>query len=280
MNKKLVGQWMTKEVVLGDPHMRLHDALRVMNRTHIRALPVVDNEQLVGIVTKRDLLRADVTPVIRNTWDQYRMVGNLTLEKIMTSGVLTTKPEAHVAKASQMMLENKITALPVLDGEAHLSGILTSSDLFRVVMDEVPGLEEGIQVLDYMTPDVVTVDPFTTLLEAHRLMAVKRIRSLPVVKNELLMGIVTRTDLLTAAPSVVVTQGRFEVTDKVLGTPISFIMTSQPITIAEDAAITEAARLMLENKIHSLPVVNADQDLCGIITETDLFRLLVNRFLA
>ncbi|MFZ6021706.1 MAG: CBS domain-containing protein [Chloroflexota bacterium] len=279
MKHALVQHWMTSPVITCDPATRLHDALRIMNRHQIRAMPIVEQGRLVGIVTKRDLLRADVTPVIRDSWEQYRMAGNLTMEKIMTTGVITTRPDVPAAKAARVLMENKITALPVLDRQQALVGILTASDLFRLIIEEVPLLGENIRVHEYMTADVQTAEPTTTLLAAQRMMAVKRIRALPVLQNGLLIGIVTRTDLLSAAPSVVTTQGRLEVTEMVLNTPLQFIMTTKPITIGEEQPITEAARLMLENKIHALPVLDSDQDLCGIITETDLFRLIVHKFL-
>lgn len=279
MKKALVHHWMTTPVITCDPTTRLHDALRIMNREQIRAIPIVEDQRVVGIVSKRDLLRADVTPLIRDSWDQYRLAGNLTMEKIMTRGVITTRPHKPVAKAAQIMLENKITALPVLDNTQRLVGILTSSDLFRLAIAEIPLQPDIVHVREYMSVDVKTVEPFTTLLEAQRIMAVKRIRALPVIKNGLLVGIITRTDLLSAAPSVVTTQGRLEVTEMVSSTPLQFIMTTQPLTIGEEQPITDAARLMLENKIHALPVLDRDQDLCGIITETDLFRLIVKKFL-
>jgi acetoin utilization protein AcuB len=278
MKKALVRQWMTTQIIKADPHMRLHDALRLMNRASIRTLPVVDDGQLVGIVTKRDLLRADVTTVMKDPWEQYRRVGNTPLEKIMTHAVITIDGDTQAAKAARIMEDNKITALPVV-GEGHaMVGILTSTDLFRLLLEEIPGLHEIIRVSDYMSRDVQTISPVTTLLDAQRLMAVKNIRALPVIQESLLVGIITRTDLLSAAPGAAA-EGQYEIAKQILTTPARFIMTSAPITVSESDPVTKAAALMQENKIHSLPVLDAARSLCGIITETDLFRLIVNKFL-
>ena len=279
MKHALVSHWMTKEVIVGDQHMRLHDALRLVNKMNIRALPVVNNDELVGIVTKRDLLRADTSSILKEWTDQYRLIGNLPLEKIMSVAVITTQSNAHIAAAARLLLDNKITALPVVDDNKHMSGILTSSDVFRMIIDEVPLLPAKIKVGDYMSRDLITIDPNANLLEAQRSMAVKRVRALPVVQDGLLLGIVTLSDLLSASPSMAVSQGRQEVNMMVMDTPICFIMTSSPMTVQEDANIIEAARLMLENKIHCLPVMNSQQDLVGIITESDLFRMIILRFL-
>ncbi len=279
MKKSLVRDWMTVKVITADPQMRLHDALRRMNQAQIRTLPVVEDGRLAGIVTKRDLLRADVTTVMKDSWDQYRMVGNLTLDKIMTAVVITVPGSSLVARSARILLENKITALPVVDAEQHLEGILTSSDLFRLVLEELPVTRQEVTVGDYMTRDLQVIAPSTSLLDAQRLMGVKRIRSLPVVQDGVLVGIVTRTDLLSAAPSPVATQGRMAVAEQVLSAPIRFIMTSMPMTVQQKASVTVAARMMLENKIHSLPVMDDRQEMVGIITESDLFRMIVAKFL-
>jgi CBS domain-containing protein len=252
VNKSLVSQWMTTNITSADPHMRLHDALRLMNHSQIRSLPILENGHLIGIVTKRDLLRADTSSVLRNWWDQYRLTGNLPLEKVMTTEAITLRGDNPAAMAARILMENKITTLPVVDEETHVIGMVTSSDMFRLVLDEIPSLQETILVRDYMTRDVQTIDFSTTLLEAQRLMAVKRIRSLPVMQGKLLVGIVTRTDILSATPSSVAPapeqdealEGednpeavrlpkRADVNLRVLNTPIRFIMTSAPITISE-----------------------------------------------
>lgn len=278
MKKSLVRDWMTTQITKATPRLRLHDALRVMNRANIRTLPVVDKDNLVGIVTKRDLMRSDVSSVMRDIWDQYRQVGDLPLEQIMSKSVITIREDMSMAKAAQILLENKITALPVIDESRTMIGILTTTDLFRMLIEEYQALNSTILVSDYMTRDVQTIAPETTLLDAQRLMATRRIRALPVIQEGLLVGIVTRTDLLNAAPAHASGEDRYEIAKQVLTTPVRFIMTSSPITIDETAPVTTAARLMNENKIHSLPVLDAGSALCGMITETDIFRLIVNKF--
>jgi CBS domain-containing protein len=278
MKKPLVCEWTTSQVIKATPHLRLHDALRLMNRANIRALPVVEKDNLVGIVTKRDLMRSDVSSVMRDIWDQYRQVGNIPLEKIMTKTVITIQGDSSMAKAAQILLENKITALPVVDPCRQMVGILTSTDLFRMLLSEYPALNNATQIRDYMTRDVQTICPETTLLDAQRMMANKRIRALPVIDGELLVGIVTRTDLLSAAPAHAAGEDHYEIAKQVLTTPVRFIMTSSPVTIGEDEPITSAAKLMAEYKIHSLPVMDRGGILSGMITETDIFRLIVNQF--
>jgi acetoin utilization protein AcuB len=89
---------------------------------------------------------------------------------------------------------------------------------------------------------------------------------------------VTRTDVMSADPSRLYNRGNQEQSLKVQGQSVQDVMTASPITIKENAPITEAARLMRTHKFHSLPVVDERGDLIGIITDSDLFRLIVRKF--
>ncbi|MCK6625048.1 MAG: CBS domain-containing protein [Anaerolineae bacterium] len=133
-------------------------------------------------------------------------------------------------------------------------------------------------VKDWMTRDVVTISPEMTLPEAHRLMEEKKIRRLPVVDSGRLVGIVTRGDIRGAEPSGATSLSIWEVNYLLAKLKIGEIMTAHPLTIAAEETIGEAARLMLEKKISGLPVVDNAGRLVGIITESDIFRLVVQEW--
>lgn len=133
-------------------------------------------------------------------------------------------------------------------------------------------------VKDWMTREVLSTSPGTTLPEAHRLMTQNRIRRLPVMRNGHLLGIVTRGDIRGAGPSGATSLSIWELNYLIANLKIEEIMTPDPITISEDATIGEAAQLMLENKISGLPVVDRGTKVVGIITESDIFRLIVDRW--
>jgi len=137
-------------------------------------------------------------------------------------------------------------------------------------------------VKDRMTPNPTTITPDTSFPDAFRLIREKRIRHLPVVdeKGELI-GIVAQTDLLHASPSSATTLTVFEINYLLANLYIREVMSSPPITVAEDAPLEEAARIMVEKKIGCLPVMRDDpstssgQALVGVITETDIFEAFV-----
>lgn len=133
-------------------------------------------------------------------------------------------------------------------------------------------------VKDWMTAEVVTITPDTTLPEAHRLMTDKRIRRLPVVENGHLVGIVTRGDVREAEPSDATSLSIWELNYLLAKLKVSSVMTKNPISTSPETTIAEAAQVMLENKISGLPVVDNRGNVIGIITESDIFRLVVKEW--
>ena len=129
-------------------------------------------------------------------------------------------------------------------------------------------------VRNWMTPNPITITLQTTLPEARRLMDEYYVRRLPVIHKGKLVGIVTRGDIREAQASTATTLSVYEMNYLLDQITAKEFMAHKPITISPDAPIAEAARLMLQYKIGGLPVVEYDE-LVGIITETDLCRLLI-----
>jgi len=279
MNNGLVWNWMSTPVVTATPEMSLTEARRLMNEKQIRALPVVEEDQLVGIITRRGLLRLDLSFILE-TDEAFSLKvepEEVRVGEVATRNPITISPKSSIPKAARIMLENKITALPVMEA-GKLVGILTNSDLLRFILSEYPTLKRKLLVSHYMTEDVVTIEPDTSLLEAHRLMGAKRIRSLVVMDGDRLAGLVTRTDLMSSDPSRLASRNNQELSLKILTQPVEKVMSRSLITISPSEPVTRAAELMLRNKIHCLPVVDEQEKLAGIITESDLFLMIVQKF--
>ena len=129
-------------------------------------------------------------------------------------------------------------------------------------------------VKDWMTQAVITVTPEMRLTEAHRLMTDKNIRRLPVVKNDQLLGIITRGDIREAEPSTATSLNVWEMNYLISKLRVKDVMTRNLVTISVNATIADAAKVMLEKKISGLPVIE-DKKVVGIITESDIFRMIV-----
>ncbi len=126
-------------------------------------------------------------------------------------------------------------------------------------------------VKDWMTADVLTASSDMSVIEADEFMAVRQIRRLLVVENDKLVGIVSLGDVREGKSSKNTFSGSGTV-------KLKKIMTRDPITISEDATIALAAQTMLSTKVSGLPVVDADGKLAGIITESDIFRMVVQEW--
>ena len=131
-------------------------------------------------------------------------------------------------------------------------------------------------VSDVMTTTVISVTPDVSVNEAMRILRENKIRRLPVTDGYgNVIGIVTEKDLKSAAPSLATTLDIWEIHQALEKVKVEEVMTKDVITIREDEPVEEAARIMAEKKVGALPVLNEEGKLCGIITESDIFRTFV-----
>jgi acetoin utilization protein AcuB len=130
-------------------------------------------------------------------------------------------------------------------------------------------------VKNRMTSDPVTISPGASYSEAFDLIRESEFRHLPVVdKKGKLVGIVAETDLLHASPSSATTLSIYELNYLLANLLVEEVMSSPAITVADDAPIEQAARIMIDEKVGCLPVVRG-HELVGVITETDIFKAFV-----
>jgi acetoin utilization protein AcuB len=130
-------------------------------------------------------------------------------------------------------------------------------------------------VSNWMSKDVITVDVEDSMHEAVKLLKEKGIRMLPVVKKGKLVGIVTDRDLKRSAASDATTLDVHELLYLVSKIKVGSIMTKNPITVPQNFTVEETAEVLLKNKISGAPVVDQNGDVVGMITQTDLFRVLI-----
>lgn len=125
-----------------------------------------------------------------------------------------------------------------------------------------------------MSAPVITVPPEMSVPDCLKLMQRERIRRTPVVENGYLIGIVSDKDLLNASPSDATSLSVWEISYLINKIKVKDIMTEEVLTIQKEMPIEEAARIMVDNKVGGLPVMD-NGELVGLVTETDLFKLLL-----
>ncbi|OJY45492.1 MAG: hypothetical protein BGP03_20965 [Pseudonocardia sp. 73-21] len=192
-------------------------AERLRSHGQLRVLPVVQGGRLVGVVTRSDLLRhrADggSRPGLRRLFGggrdrteddalaamvRVRRTGpapsaGTPVTAVMTREVVAVAAREPVAVAARLMLEHRHTALPVVEGEGRLVGIISEAD---ILADPLAGRKAHSTVSSVMTRTPVTVDARATVGDAQALVADHGLRTVPVVDGATLAGVVSRSDLI------------------------------------------------------------------------------------
>lgn len=119
---------MTREVVCIHASDPLNVAAELMNEWDIRHLPVVDGEQLIGMISDRDILLRTVVDS-----DGTQIIEDCEVGDVMTHSPQTCNPGDSIEKIAGTMLQNKIDCLPVVCADGKLIGLLTSADLLELV---------------------------------------------------------------------------------------------------------------------------------------------------
>jgi acetoin utilization protein AcuB len=133
---------------------------------------------------------------------------------------------------------------------------------------------------DRMSRPAITIKPDVPIQDALILMHKEHIRRFPVVDQKgRLIGMVSERDLLNASPSEATSLSVWELNYLISKITVERVMTHSIITVAEDTPIEEAARIMADNDIGALPVLDGNT-IVGMITETDLFKIFLELFAA
>ena len=143
-----VGDHMSAPVVTVKPDLPFQEALKLMREKHFRRLPVVDKkDKLIGIVSERDLLYASPSPASSlSVWEINYLLSKIKVERLMSTSVVTTTAQTSIENAAHLMVTHKIGGLPVVDGDNHLVGIITETDIFTTLVEMFGGGEKGLRL--------------------------------------------------------------------------------------------------------------------------------------
>jgi acetoin utilization protein AcuB len=144
-----------------------------------------------------------------------------------------------------------------------------------MAMTAAVGKYGWMRVVDVMTKDPLIVTPSETIAQADELMAVNKIRQLPVVKAGELVGIITDRDIRSFLSGSLLSPP--EEREKALDTQIAEVMTTDPLTLSPDDNLQEAVELLINEKIGGIPVVDEAEGIVGIVTYVDVLRCFLNR---
>ncbi len=253
----LIRDVMTKNPVVVSPDDRVTKARSIIRQYGYRALPVLENNKLVGMVSRGDILRITSTRA------------DIQIEGIMNKEPITVGPEIDLPKATREIIKHGVRQLPVVDGP-ELLGIVSSVDLLNgfVRHKYKPAAKK---ISDVMSTKVVHCRPDDELSHVWNSMLASGFAGMPVVDNKKVVGMITRMDIIRKGSArLSLESGR---TKSVL---VKKVMKTPAITTTPDAEISVVAEIMLKNKIIRLPVVDNKHKLLGIVDIEDVLRAYIS----
>ncbi len=265
------------DVVTVPPTTTIMGAIKTMTFYGFSRLPIADagTKRLIGFVTSVDVVDF-LGGGLRHNLLQEKYGGNIftainaDIREIMSDKLTYASDNDSLNDVLNLMLEKNVGGLPIVDEDTRIKAIITEEDFVRFCR----GLETGLAVESFMSPNVVTAPAQTTIEKMTRMIIQKGFRRMPVVQDGVLMGMVTASDIMKYL-------GSGEAFEKVVTGDIGEVM-SQPIkslikrsllTTEKKADLGQAARKMLDSDIGSLPVMDKGS-LVGILTERDYVRAL------
>ena len=142
----LVKNWMSKEVVTVHVNDTMQDAVKLLREHGIRMLPVMEQGELVGIVTDRDMKRASASDATTlDVHELIHLVSTIKIKHIMTKNPITVPFDFTVEETAEVLLKNKISGVPVVNHDKEIVGTITQTDLFKALISLTGAGAKGLQ---------------------------------------------------------------------------------------------------------------------------------------
>jgi acetoin utilization protein AcuB len=149
----LVNNWMSKKIITIDENDSMQDAINLIRQHKVNMLPVMKKGTLVGVVTDRDLKKASASDA--TTLDVHELlylISKIKVKEIMSKKPVTIPINYTIEETATILLENNISGAPVVDNNNAVIGIITQTDIFKVVISLTgiakKGIHFGIRVKD------------------------------------------------------------------------------------------------------------------------------------
>jgi len=258
------------------------EVLEILKSKHISGVPIVKNGELVGIVTRTDMLKHPEEEQIAI---------------LMTRNPITITSDKSIVDAARLILDNNIRRLPVVD-DGHLIGLVTIAD----IVGAMGRLNIISPISDYIGNHVVSVWSETPLSVVGEIMELADVKAVPILDSTLtLVGVASDKDLISAS----VITDKTEMSDMSAGTdddawtwesmrdtmslyysvskiqlpdsPVKNLikLTGDPETALLSSHVSECARKMRRKRIDQLPVITSSKKLLGLVRDKDLLKAIV-----
>ena len=277
----VVADYMTQDVVSVEIPGNRDDVLKILKRTGISGVPVLKEKKLVGIITRKNLLRKS----------EETQLGLL-----MTPDPVTIAPDAPLSEAASLIIKNNVRRLPVVKDE-ELVGLISVADLIHAIAQ----LRIKDEIKERFTSQTFALWEETPLPLVGRIMEISGFEAIPILDGESkLQGIVSERDLIRNS----LIEDMVEVSDFSNGTdddewtwesirdmhtisygiskiqlpprPVKTAMIKNVVAVSQNAEVSECALKMRRSRVDQLPVINGDKRLVAMLFDRDLVKVLCN----
>jgi CBS domain-containing protein len=274
-----VADFMTSDVVAVEIPGNRDDVLKILKRTGISGVPVLKDRKLVGIITRKDLLRkAEETQ----------------LGLLMTVDPITIASDATISDAARLMIRNNVRRLPVMEDDV-LTGLISVADLVAAIAQ----MKIRVEIKDLYTSQTFALWEDTPLPLVGRIMEISGFEAIPILDaDSRLQGIISEGDLIRHSSI----EDTVEVSDFSNGTDddewtwesirdmhtisygiskiqlpnraVKTAMVTNVVAVPQNAEVSECALKMKRARVDQLPVVNGDKRLVSMLFDRELIRVL------
>jgi len=275
----LVQDYMTSDVVHVEIPGNRDDVLKILKRTGISGVPVIKSKKLVGIITRKDLLRKP----------EETQLGLL-----MTAKPITIAPDADIRDAARLLYTHRIRRLPVVESN-KLTGLLSVADLIHAIAQ----LKIKDEIKDIYVSQAFALWEETPLPLVGRIMEISGLDAIPILDSDSrLQGIISERDLIrnsSIEDSVGVSDfsngtdddewtwesirdmhtisygiSKVQLPDR----PVKTAMVKNVVSVPQNAEVSECALKMRRARVDQLPIINGDRRLVAMLYDRDLIRVL------
>jgi CBS domain-containing protein len=275
----IVRDYMTSDVVHVEIPGNRDDVLKILKRTGISGVPVIKHKKIVGIITRKDLLRKP----------EETQLGLLMTPKPTTIG-----PNADVSEAARILVTKKIRRLPVVE-DGHLLGLLSVADLIHAIAKK----KIKDEIKETYTSQTFALWEETPLPVVGKVMEISGVDAIPILDSEnRLQGIISERDLIRSSSI----EDSVGVSDFSNGTdddewtwesirdnhtisfgiskvqlpnrPVKLAMVRNVVAVPANAEVSDCALKMRRARVDQLPVINGDKRLVAMLYDRELIRAL------
>lgn len=262
--KKPITEMSSRKIVIAKEKSKLIDIINLMFSHKIRKIPIVDeSNNLKGIVSSIDLLDLLGGGEKYEIFKRNRESVGMHVEKFMTRHMKTIHYKTDIRKSLEIFKTERSGLYPVVDSKKIVS-VISEWDFVKLINTPV-----GIKVCNVMVERPFFVRKGHSIYDVAKMMCRGGSRRLPVVEDNILIGVVTPANILSYLHKSRAYSKLFS--DK---TRVENVMNKELITIHPDSDIFSAVNLMKSMRVGGLPVVD-DEEVIGIITERDIVDALV-----